>query len=72
MAVTIMSIHSQRDETVYPTIHPVSPMAKLNHLDVYGAMINDEKHIQGIMLLVNQRGGLDAIDLYAMADTLQL
>ena len=35
-------------------------------------MINDEKHIQGIMLLVNQAGGLDGIKLYGMADTLSL
>jgi hypothetical protein len=47
-------------------------MAKVNNLDVYGAMINDEKHIQGIMLLVNQKGGLDNLEVYGMADTLQL
>jgi hypothetical protein len=35
-------------------------------------MINEEKHIQGIMLLVSQKGGLDGIRLYGMADTLQL
>ena len=57
---------------MYPTVHPVSPMAKVNNLDVYGAMINDEKHIQGILLLVNQKGGLERMELYAMADTLQL
>lgn len=53
-------------------MHPTSPLAKTNFLDVYGAMVNDEKHIQGILLLVRQRGGLDGIKLYALADTLQL
>ncbi|KAJ9608933.1 hypothetical protein H2200_006704 [Cladophialophora chaetospira] len=72
MAVMILSIHSQRDETIYPKVHAISPLARLNNLDVYGAMINDEKHIQGIMLLVSHKGGLEGIQLYGMADTLQL
>jgi hypothetical protein len=50
----------------------VSPLASLNHLDIYGAMVNDEKHIQGIKLLVSQKGGLDEIECYGMADTMQL
>ncbi|OCT54037.1 hypothetical protein CLCR_09596 [Cladophialophora carrionii] len=72
MAVTILSIHSQRDESVYAKVHAQSPLARLNHLDIYGSMINDEKHIQGIRLLVGQKGGLDAIECYGMADTMQL
>ncbi|KIW77870.1 hypothetical protein Z517_07703 [Fonsecaea pedrosoi CBS 271.37] len=72
MAVTIMSIHNARDDTVYPKVHPVSPMAKVNNLHVYGAMINDEKHIQGILLLVSQKGGLEGLELYGLADTMQL
>ncbi|OAP59520.1 hypothetical protein AYL99_06818 [Fonsecaea erecta] len=72
MAVTIMSIHNTRDETEYPKVHPTSPMAKVNNIHVYGAMVNDEKHIQGILLLIRQKGGLDGIELYGMADTMQL
>ncbi|KIW35457.1 uncharacterized protein PV07_02153 [Cladophialophora immunda] len=72
MAVTIMSIHNTRDETPYPKVHPTSPMAKVNNLHVYGAMVNDEKHIQGILLLVSQKGGLEGLEMYGMADTMQL
>jgi len=72
MALTIMSVHNARHDTEYPKVHPTSPMAKVNNLHVYGAMINDEKHIQGILLLIGQKGGLDSIELYGMADTLQL
>ncbi|KIX97019.1 uncharacterized protein Z520_07133 [Fonsecaea multimorphosa CBS 102226] len=72
MAVTIMSVHNTRDETEYPKVHPLSPMAKVNNLHVYGAMVNDEKHIQGILLLISQKGGLGGIELYGMADTMQL
>ncbi|EXJ70582.1 uncharacterized protein A1O5_06652 [Cladophialophora psammophila CBS 110553] len=72
MAVTIMSIHHTRDDVVYPKVHPISPMAKVNNLHVYGAMVNDEKHIQGILLLIGRKGGLEGVELYGMADTLQL
>jgi hypothetical protein len=59
-------------QTVHPEVHPQSPLAKLNFLDVYGAMVNDENHIAGILLLLKEGGGLDAIDLYGMAETSQL
>ena len=35
-------------------------------------MHNDEQHIQGIMLLLAQRGGLEKVQVYGLADTLQL
>ncbi len=53
-------------------VHPLSPLATAQNLHVYGSMANDEKHIQGIRLLVAQKGGLDNIHLYGLADTMAL
>lgn len=72
MAVTILAIHGKRDETVYPELHPRSPLATAQQLHVYGNMVNDEEHVQAIILLIMQKGGLEAIDLYGMADTMAL
>lgn len=47
-------------------------MAGAQHVDIYGSMINDEKHIQGILLLIKEKGGLDNIELYGLANTMQL
>jgi hypothetical protein len=59
-------------QATYPRVHAASPMAKLNHLNIYGSMLNDEKHVQGILLLIAKRGGLEKIKVYGMAYTIQL
>ena len=72
MAVAVLSVHGSRDDTPYPEVHPISPLAKAQNLHVYGNMVNEEKHIRGIMLLITQKGGLDGMELYGMADTMAL
>lgn len=72
MAVAILSIHGTRDETVYPVVHPLSPLAEAQNLHIYGDLRNDEEHVQGIILLISKKGGLDGIQLYGLADTMQL
>jgi hypothetical protein len=72
MAVTILAIHGRRDDTAYPYVHPMSPLAEAQHLHVYGHMVNDDTHIKGIILLIKQKGGLQGMELYGMADTLAL
>ncbi|KIX06546.1 uncharacterized protein Z518_04522 [Rhinocladiella mackenziei CBS 650.93] len=72
MAVTILAIHGTRDATAYPQIHPASPMAEAQNLHVYGNMVNEEEHVPAILWLIMQKGGLDGIELYGMADTMAL
>lgn len=72
MAVVIMSIHGSRDDTVYPKVHPRSPLANSQYLHVYGNMVNDEQHIQATLMLINQKGGLESIEVFGMADTMAL
>ncbi|EXJ79616.1 hypothetical protein A1O3_07895 [Capronia epimyces CBS 606.96] len=72
MAVTILSVHGSRDDVLYPKAHPISPLAEAQFLRIYGSMVNAEEHVQGIMLLIAQKGGLDRIELYGLADTIAL
>lgn len=72
MAVIILAIHGYRDNTVYPQVHPQSPLAKAQHLHVYGNMIHDEAHLKWIVYLIAQKGGLDAVELYGFADVVAL
>ncbi|KIW15533.1 hypothetical protein PV08_05581 [Exophiala spinifera] len=72
MSIAILAIHGEYDATVYPEIHPVSPLAKAQNLHVYGSMINDEQHVHAILMLIMRKGGLDAMELFGMADTMAL
>ncbi len=72
MSVAILAIHGAYDEIVYPEIHPTSPLATAQNLHVYGNMVNEEEHLQAIILLIMQKGGLESIELFGMADTMAL
>ncbi|KIV80502.1 hypothetical protein PV11_07998 [Exophiala sideris] len=72
MAVAILAIHGSRDETEYPEVHPPSPLASAQNVHVYGNMINDEQHTQAILLLIEQKGGLESLELFGMADIMAL
>ncbi|KAI1607917.1 hypothetical protein EDD37DRAFT_670367 [Exophiala viscosa] len=72
MAVVILAIHGSRDEKEYPKVHPPSPLASAQNLHVYGNMVADEQHTQAILLLIKQKGGLEAFELFGMADTMAL
>jgi len=72
MSVAILAIHGSYDEFVYPEIHPTSPLATAQNLHVYGNMVNEEQHLQAIILLIMQKGGLESLELFGMADTMAL
>ncbi|KAK4938990.1 hypothetical protein LTR10_020649 [Elasticomyces elasticus] len=72
MAVAILAIHGSRDETVHPEVHPPSPLASAQNVHVYGNMINDEQHTQAILVLIEQKGGLESLELFGMADIMAL
>ncbi|KIV89266.1 hypothetical protein PV10_08845 [Exophiala mesophila] len=72
MAVIVLTIHGHRDDTVYLDVHPQSPLAKAQFLNVYGNMIHDEAHFKWIVYLIAHKGGLDAIELYGFADIVAL
>jgi len=72
LAVVILAIHGSRDEKEYPKVHPPSPLAFAQNLHVYGNMVADEQHTQAILLLIKQKGGLEAFEVFGMADTMAL
>ncbi len=52
--------------------HPTSPLAKAQNVDFYGSLGFVPAHMRALYTLVEQKGGLDKIDLYGLADTLAL
>ncbi|KAK5276830.1 hypothetical protein LTR40_011139, partial [Exophiala xenobiotica] len=72
MSVAILAIHDSYDEIVHPKIHPTSPLATAQNLHVYGNMVNEEQHLQAIILLIMQKGGLESLELFGMADIMAL
>ena len=51
-------------------IHPPSPLAKAQDLDYRGQLVFGTTHLQAIKLLVEQRGGIDKIGIFGLADTM--
>lgn len=72
MAIAILAIHGSRDPVIHPHVHPQSPLAEAQNLHVYGNMVNDESHVKWITYMIMQKGGLDGLELYGMADTMAL
>lgn len=72
MAIAILAIHGSRDHVDHPYIHPKSPLAEAQMLHVYGNMVNDESHVRWITYMIMQKGGLEGLELYGMADTMGL
>jgi hypothetical protein len=52
--------------------HPPSPLARAQNLDFYGSLGFVPAHMHALHILVEQKGGLDKIGLYGLADTLAL
>jgi hypothetical protein len=72
LAVTILAVHGSRAEEPAPECHPQSPLATLQYLHVYGQMLAEEKHVGGLKELLQQKGGIEAMDVYGMADAMAL
>ena len=72
VSVLILAIHGANDEATHEHSHPQSPLATAQNLDFYGSMKLVAAHMQALQVLVKWRRGLDAIDLYRLADTIVL
>jgi hypothetical protein len=53
-------------------LYPQSPMATTQTLDLFGNMVMVPAHMQALYVLVEQRGGLEAIETFGLADILVL
>lgn len=70
LSILILAVHGPNADATYGDSHPQSPLATTQLLDWYGNMTFNPLHMQALYMLVKQRGGLDAIDLYGGADTI--
>jgi hypothetical protein len=72
MAVTTLAVHGRMGEVSRPECHPPSPLATQQYIHVYGQLLPEETHIQGLRMLLRRKGGIDKIETYGMAETLAL
>jgi hypothetical protein len=72
MAVTTLAVHGRRAEIPDPECHPMSPLATQQYLHIYGQMLMEMRHVQGLRELVQRKGGIEKMKTYAMADTIAL
>ena len=74
LVVITLAAHGEliRDQTVAPLGYPESPLAKTQNLHIYGLMKLVPEHTQAIFMILEQIGGLEALTLYGLRDTLEL
>ena len=72
MAVTTLAVHGRRADTPLPECHPQSPLATQGYLHMYGQMLTEERHVQGLVELIQRKGGIAGIETYGMAETIAL
>lgn len=52
--------------------HPISPLARTQNLDFYASLEFGDAHMKALTHLILQKGGLDTIQLWGLADTIAL
>ena len=72
VSILVLAVHGPKPDAMYEHSHPRSPLATTQNLDFYGNMTFVAAHMQALYILVKQRGGLDAIDMHGLADTIVL
>lgn len=74
LAVITLAAHGEpvRDKYCPPLGYPESPLAKTQNLHIYGLMKLVPEHIQAIFLILERIGGIEAVTLYGLRDTLEL
>jgi len=74
VSILILAAHGpkQRARPDLEPCHPPSPLARAQNLDFYGSLLFVPAHLDALYVLVGQKGGLDAIELHGLADTIAL
>jgi hypothetical protein len=73
MAVMIMMIHGRvPEQPQLPELHPESPLARQQFVHVYGRIEVDEKHLAGLLGLIERKQGIKNIRTYGMAECMAL
>lgn len=49
---------------------PKAPLRNLQWLDVYGGLSLNDQHVKGLLALIQSRGGLSAVNMPGLAETL--
>lgn len=60
------------EERQFRHIPFTAPMRRLQWIDVYGSLRPNLVHVQGLISMINLRGGLEAIDLPGLAPVVSL
>lgn len=66
--------HNLSDDAVVPLQNTpfTAPMSRLQWLEVYGSLRPSLVHVEGLIQMVNLRGGLDQIELPGLAAVISL
>lgn len=74
ISILILAAHGQRQGggLALEPVHPTSPLAQAQNLMFYGSLEFVPNHLKALYYLVEQKGGLEKIQLYGLADTLAL
>jgi hypothetical protein len=73
MAVMILLVHGRvPEQPQLPEIHPESPLARQQFIHVYGRIEVDEKHLAGLLVLIERKQGIKNVGTYGMAECIAL
>lgn len=72
VSILILGAHGANLDAVCDQPHPQSPLATAQLLDFYGSMKFEAQHMHALRVLVKLKGGLEAIRMDALADTILL
>lgn len=74
LIVITLAAHGEpvREQYATPLGYPESPLAKTQNLHIYGQMKLAPEHTHAIFLILERLGGIDAVTLYGLKDTLEL
>jgi len=74
LAIITLAAHGEptRDRYVAPLGYPESPLAKTQNLHIYGMLKLVPEHIHAMFAILERIGGVDAVTLYGLRDTVEL
>ena len=72
MAIFALAVHDNVDLCSPNEKHPMSQLAKLRDMQVYGRVVFGDEHMSAMYRLIEQKGGLAAIDGEAFGNVIPL
>ncbi len=72
MAIFALAVHDNVDLDSPPESHPMSQVAKARDMHIYGRVVFGEEHMNALYNLLDQQGGLKAVDQRAFGNVVPL